>query len=398
MGLFQSKRKSDEDEPLSLSNPQAVMDLLTRYFGESAVDVNANLTDETLKLAITKPFKTQEKDADRSVSVLRLIVRNANCGLSVRAANRDLVEAYLLPSSQLVLVPQSEYPSRLKFKLTRQNDNTWWLDGHRVTAKELRMLALTATNDVLKYSHSGVNSAIAEGARITIGDLSLTTGFRDLLFEKAQLVSDLVTQQEVLHAHLAGELHDSVIADLLFLKRELSSGRIIPTDRVCDAIDNVVLTLRGICADFSSRELRDWGLSHSLKELAQRFSERSGHEIVTSVADLTVELPYEAALQVYRIAQELMNNAIKHAQAKSIRLSLSCTATDLLLVAEDDGIGFASLSTQHSRQGGMGIPLLKERSDMLTTMGLPSSIAIDSKCGLGTKTVLTVDVSRIAKT
>ena len=398
MGLFQSKRKSDEDEPLSLSNPQAVMNLLTRYFGESAVEVNANLTDETFKLAITKPFKTQEKDADRTVSVLRLIVRNANCGLSVRAANRDLVEAYLLPSSQLVLVPQSEYPSRLKFRLTRQNDNTWWLDGHRVTGKELRMLALTATNDVLKYSRSGVNSAIAEGARITIGDLSLTTGFRDLLFEKAQLVSDLVTQQEVLHAHLAGELHDSVIADLLFLKRELSSGRIIPTDRVCDAIDNVVLTLRGICADFSSRELRDWGLSHSLKELAQRFSERSGHDIVTSVAELKVELSYEAALQVYRIAQELMNNAIKHAQAKSIRLSLSCTVTDLLLVVEDDGIGFSSLSTQHSRQGGMGIPLLKERSDMLTSMGLPSSIAIDSHCGSGTKTVLTVDVSRITKT
>lgn len=397
MKFFQSKRRGETDAPLHLPGQRKIIDLLARHFAEAASEVNSSLDDSSLKLQVSKPVKTTEQIEGKGVETLRLVVQNATCGLSIRAQGENTVTAYLLPSAQLVLVPQTEYSSRLKFKLQRGDSNEWRFDGRPLTDTELRMLVLTITNDILKYSASDGAATIADGARIRIGELSLTTGLRDLLFEKAQLVSDLVNQQEALNGYLSGELHDCVIADLLFLKRELSSGRELPVERICGAIDNVVENLRGVCADLSSRELRDWGLSHSLIELSQRVSERSGQRIEATVADLPKKLSYECALQIYRIAQEVINNAVKHAQAKTIRLTLACSARDLCLAVEDDGVGFSSLADRHSKHGGMGLPLLKERSEILASLGLPSSIAIDSIPDKGTKIVLTVDLSRVAE-
>lgn len=396
MKFFQPWKKDSKDAPVKLPGQRALLTALSDHFLEAAGDINQSLEDTACKIMVSKPVKTKERAGGLTSEVHRVIVQNSSHGLSIKAVADDLVEAYMMPASQLVLVPQTEYPSRQKFKLSRQAGNEWWLDGRPVSDSELRMLVLTITNDLLKHTREGgTGVAVSEGGRIRIGELSLTTGLRDLLFEKAQLVSDLVTQQERLQSQLAGDLHDSVIADLLFLKRELSAGKQIPQEKICTAIDEVVTNLRDICADLSSREIRDWGLKHALVELAERLSERGGQQITVDADAVPDDFPDEAALQIYRITQELLNNAIKHAQCRNIGVNVSCGFPNFRMTIVDDGVGFSVIPTKNSRQGGMGIPLLKERAEMLTTLGLPASLSIDSQPGKGTQVILQVDISRM---
>ncbi len=394
MKFFQPK-KAGIASRLVLRGQRAALDLLADHFSEAASDLNGNLQEPSLKIKVGKPVKTRELGESGLRDVLRLYIKNANQAVSIRAVNDTCVEAFIVPASQLELVPKTEYTSRLKFKLTKHDSDEWWLDDQPLTHNELRMLVLTTTNDLLKYSTNS-SAPLAEGARIRIGELSLTTGLRDLLFEKGQLVTDLLTQQERLQSCLAGDLHDSIIADLLFLARELKERPDIPSENVCRAIHDVVRNLRDICSDLSSREIRDWGLPHAIGELAARLCQRNGIELKIQIDELHFDLPYEASLQIYRIAQEILNNAAKHSQCRNIVLSMSCSATDLHLKIRDDGIGFTTKAKKNPREGGMGMHMLKERTDMLKSMGFSCSLSLDSKPGEGTAIELQVDVSRLS--
>ena len=388
-------RKDKTGNDLSSRDTRGLLNLISKHLAEIAEDLNGNLQDDSLKLVVSNPVSTLDPDGDRRIETTRIQVCNKVSGLSIRARH-NLIELFILPSQQLYLVPATEYPSRLKFKLEKRDGQTWLLDGQESSESDLKLLMLTVTNDLLKHSAKGAE-ATAPGARLRIGDLSLTTGLRDLLFEKAQLLCDLVDRQELVKAELSADLHDSVIADLLFLKRELAEKKDIPVERVCSALEEVVQNLRDICAEMSARELKNWGLGHSLAELCERMSQKSGQAIEFRATENTnPQLAYDASLHIYRIAQEVLNNALKHARAKTITLCLTVENKELTLSIKDDGIGFSALPPRPSKDGGMGIPILNERTEMLTTLGYRSVISLVSLPNEGTTVTLSVDLSTLA--
>jgi signal transduction histidine kinase len=389
---FNLQNRDRSSNILTARDARAVLTALRKLLSEVVDDLNNNLQDTATKLSVGQPITTQDSENGKNIETIRIQVSNKLSGLSVRARGAQ-IDLFLLPATQLCLAPSTEYPSRLKFRLEKSENHTWLLDGKEVSEADLKLLILTVTNDLLKHSAQGSNPT-EPGTRLKIGDMSLTTGLRDLLFEKAQLLSDLLNQHESVKSELAAELHDSVIADLLLLKREIEAKRDIPPERICSALEEVVLNLREVCAELSSRELKHWGLVHALAELCQRLSEKSGQSIdFVCPQNADVILPYSACLHIYRVAQEVLNNALKHAEAKHIRVKLDKTSNELILSVTDDGIGFSSIPIRQAHEGGMGIPILKERSEMLTSMGYASVIGLNSQTGSGTTITLTVDLS-----
>jgi signal transduction histidine kinase len=102
--------------------------------------------------------------------------------------------------------------------------------------------------------------------------------------------------------------------------------------------------------------------------------------------NLEERLPPDVEEGLYRIAQEALNNALKHAQAGSIGVHLRQEGPTLTLEIADDGIGFDPAAA--SERGGVGLPAMQERA-----VELGVRLTVDSAPGSGTRitAVRTID-------
>jgi signal transduction histidine kinase len=96
-------------------------------------------------------------------------------------------------------------------------------------------------------------------------------------------------------------------------------------------------------------------------------------------------LPTDVEEGLYRIAQEALNNALKHAQAKCIAVKLRQGAQAVTLEVNDDGIGFDPSTAREQR--GLGLPGMEERAT-----GLGGRLAVNSRPGEGTSVKVEVDL------
>ena len=87
----------------------------------------------------------------------------------------------------------------------------------------------------------------------------------------------------------------------------------------------------------------------------------------------------------YRIAQELINNIIKHSEATEVEIQLSKTKRFLLLVIEDNGKGF---QLKHSKHKGMGLSSIERRIEALGGV-----FEIDTSIGRGTTILIDIPTS-----
>lgn len=108
-------------------------------------------------------------------------------------------------------------------------------------------------------------------------------------------------------------------------------------------------------------ELERHGLFSALEEMADNFSKLYGFEVryhgPRSIADLSKEVE----LQMYRIAQEAVNNAVKHSEGTTIWIRVAKDARGLILTVEDDGKGPPGRAVQ---ERGMGLSIMKHRASM----------------------------------
>ena len=93
------------------------------------------------------------------------------------------------------------------------------------------------------------------------------------------------------------------------------------------------------------------GLSHSIQLKCEEIQEATGLDVRLRNGDDTGSVPPDVALCVYRVAQEALNNVVRHSGARRVDLSLHCRAEELLLEVVDNGRGFASIVP--SRRSGL---------------------------------------------
>ncbi len=105
------------------------------------------------------------------------------------------------------------------------------------------------------------------------------------------------------------------------------------------------------------------------------------------MAEDVVELPASVEEGLYRIAQEALNNALKHATATSVTVYFRANDAKVELEVVDDGRGFDSSAIDDQR--GMGLASMQERAEKLGGL-----LAIDSGPGVGTKVKVSVGTHR----
>jgi two-component system sensor histidine kinase DegS len=105
--------------------------------------------------------------------------------------------------------------------------------------------------------------------------------------------------------------------------------------------------------------LVDLGFPAALKSLAEE-QQRHGRDVAISISDVAVDLPLATGLALYRIAQEALRNAAKHARGAPVRIKLEVVGNELRLSIEDAGSGFDLTAIRNT--GGLGLISMKERA------------------------------------
>jgi signal transduction histidine kinase len=140
--------------------------------------------------------------------------------------------------------------------------------------------------------------------------------------------------------------------------------------------------MRTLLFELHPASLAEKGFSHALADLITSAGREEGPQI-TFTSTRMVEPKPETTVAMFRIAQEALANARKHAHAASIRVTLAETDGQIVLTVADDGVGFDLGAprpvTADTRSGGMGLRSMRERAE---AAGL--TLTVHSALGAGT--------------
>lgn len=187
-----------------------------------------------------------------------------------------------------------------------------------------------------------------------------------------QLSRRLLSVQETERRHLARELHDEIGQVLTATKMHLQSAALHPEpDRATDQFQNAVSLLdrllaqvRSLTLDLRPPLLDDLGLVPALHWLVQQQQARAASPRVRLLADPAMAR-CDPAIETacFRIAQEALTNALRHARAQSITLTVDQEDGALRLSVRDDGCGFdvGAARSAAARSGSLGLLGMHER-------------------------------------
>jgi len=213
-----------------------------------------------------------------------------------------------------------------------------------------------------------------------------------------RLMRKLVTSQEDQRARIARDLHDHLGQQLTALRLTLERQRdCCPTDQRSD-IDRALAQSKAIDQeiDFLAWELRpavldDLGLAVALPRYVAEWSQHYGVAAECRTAGFTrSRLTTAAEVTLYRIAQEALNNVLKHAHASQVNVILETRDAMATLLIEDDGVGFDPTDTQAGERG-LGFAGMHERAALIggsleVESVLTRGTTVFVRCPLGAET------------
>jgi signal transduction histidine kinase len=184
--------------------------------------------------------------------------------------------------------------------------------------------------------------------------------------ELAALNSKLVQVQELERSHIALDIHDEPLQRAILLARELGDPSVAPkVVEWNEQIREIITSLRAICSGLEPPMLRDLGLPAGLEWLLGEVRARSEVEAVLRIEPKPGtgfgRLAPELEVALYRVAQEALNNSLKHSKATRIDLVLQQTHDRLSLQIDDNGVGFSAPIDGISAKAQLGILGMRER-------------------------------------
>ena len=171
--------------------------------------------------------------------------------------------------------------------------------------------------------------------------------------------------QEEERRRLARDLHDDVGQALTALKIQLESlarsGELAGRSRVDECVDTVQHTLervRQLSLSLRPPQLDDLGLAAALRSHLDRQARVAGLQAHFEMTDAPQELPPDTETACFRVAQEAINNVLRHARARNLWVRLFTTNGRLAISVRDDGQGFDLDSVRERSAGGASLGLL----------------------------------------
>ncbi|MGH1509972.1 PAS domain-containing sensor histidine kinase [Ralstonia solanacearum] len=194
--------------------------------------------------------------------------------------------------------------------------------------------------------------------------------------EELQHLSDsILAAREEERRRIARELHDDLGQRLSALKMDLTllgadidaadstSSLTAQTDAMQRVIDDTIAAVRQISADLRPPLLDELGLVPAIEWIAKHFRQRYG--LLINVRAQEAALDEHAAISVFRIVQEALNNVVRHADATRVDITFARSGDRLTLGIEDNGRGWSGAPPAEGGRKPLGLLGIRERARLL---------------------------------
>jgi signal transduction histidine kinase len=221
------------------------------------------------------------------------------------------------------------------------------------------------------------NNYLTIRGRMIMDNLILTmSNISNLKEVQAQSMLSMLEGQEIERKRLSKEIHDglgpllsTIRLNLESLSSQLGENQANATvhhklDNIYHLIDTLAHDMRDLSHALMPKVLEDFGLGAALESLCNHFNDLETVELFYYDGGFSERLNKSIELNLYRIAQELLNNAIKHSGATKINLQLIRHLQSIVLMVEDNGIGFDKEQAIGANQG-IGLKNIQTRTKML---------------------------------
>ncbi|MDH5540634.1 MAG: sensor histidine kinase, partial [Rhizobacter sp.] len=270
------------------------------------------------------------------------------------------IYSLLEPDSHLSVRVRVAEAQRNDAPPTRTNGRIARLDG---TVREVE-LAVAGLPD---HGQAAVQMVI----RDVTEDLRESQALARSRGELRRLSARLTDAREEERRRIARELHDELGQRLTALKMELSGLQQRLPDAtqharmatMLEMVDDTVASVRRIATDLRPLMLDDLGLNAAIEWLAHGWARRMGIAVKLRLGAQDPPVNEATAIALYRMAQEALTNVARHAGATEARIELQQLADKVLLVVQDNGVGFSDPG--HYREDSHGVLGMRERAYML---------------------------------
>lgn len=178
-----------------------------------------------------------------------------------------------------------------------------------------------------------------------------------------KVLNAVIETEETERKRFAKDLHDSIGPLLSSINLYLSALKqtdekekkqdIIKVSR--EAVNEALVSIKEISNNLSPHILSDFGLEKAIASFAQKLQISESINISFHAENLDERLNEQVEVVIYRVVTELINNTIKHAQAKNIEINLAREGHELKLIYIDDGVGFDLRKLESDQTSGMGL-------------------------------------------
>ena len=216
-------------------------------------------------------------------------------------------------------------------------------------------------------------------------------GYRDQL---QAMNSKLSLAEEHQRHQIAAKLHDSIGQDLALsvlkldtLKKSASSDIAAELDKVKKTIEKTIQDTRTLSFDLSSPTLYRFGFVRAIEQwISEQIQEKHGIKATFVESGKIGPLDEDVSVVLFQTAREVLVNVIKHARAKSVKVSIRPIDEKIETIIEDDGVGFdtSEIGSFVHKSSGFGLFNIRERLNYLR-----GDIKIESRPGHGTRITLT---------
>jgi signal transduction histidine kinase len=202
------------------------------------------------------------------------------------------------------------------------------------------------------------------------------------LLLKNEFSRQTIVNQEADKKRISQELHDSVGQNVLFIRNQLIQKNQL---ELIEATDATLNEIRSISRELYPTHLNQFGLKVALENLFKKAKESTKMLLSLDLDDFNSDLSKEIEINIYRIFQECLSNAIKHSNASSFRIVYEKRNHTHRFIIQDNGVGFDQKLINLSSIKSNGLLNIQERVSILS-----GKLSYQSEINKGVKIIIEI--------
>ncbi|MEO6720526.1 MAG: ATP-binding protein [Ferruginibacter sp.] len=206
-------------------------------------------------------------------------------------------------------------------------------------------------------------------------------------FSQTLLQSQIEIQEQTLQ-HIGRELHDNLSQVASIIKINLTTIQLTDTQKAKEKINDtkeltkqLIMDIKSLSVSLGSDRISQVGLAKAIQTEVERLNKTGEFTATYEIIGAMPEIDNDKALILYRMVQEVLNNIVKHSQARQIKIVLNILEEKLILEIQDDGIGFNT--EEKTNAPGAGLRNLQTRALLIN-----AQLQIQSSPESGTKIII----------